>query len=69
MSDIILYIMVIFSIIGGIDKLLNNRFGLGEKFEEAFKNMGGLSLSMIGIIGLAPVISQVLTPFLSLYLI
>ena len=63
MSDIILYIMVIFSIIGGIDKLLNNRFGLGEKFEESpSKNMGALSLSMIGIIGLAPVISQVLTP-------
>lgn len=31
MGDIVLYIMVLFSIIGGIDKLLNNRYGLGEK--------------------------------------
>lgn len=62
MGDIILYIMVLFSIIGGIDKLLGNRYGLGEKFDEAFEAMGGLALSMIGIIGLAPTISGLLAP-------
>ena len=30
-------IMIVFSIIAGIDKILNNKFGLGEKFEEGFK--------------------------------
>lgn len=64
MSNFVLYIMVLFSILGGIDKLLNNRYGLGEKFEEAFNNMGGLALSMIGIIGLAPILSGILTPIL-----
>ncbi len=62
MGNIILYIMVLFSIIGGIDKLLGNRQGLGEKFDEAFRGMGSLVLSMVGIIGLAPVISGLLEP-------
>ena len=37
MSNIVLWIIVIFSIIGGIDRLFNNRYGLGEKFEEGLK--------------------------------
>ncbi|QQY80053.1 ethanolamine transporter [Keratinibaculum paraultunense] len=65
MSDIVLWVMVIFSIIGGIDKLLNNKYGLGRKFEEGFEAMGGLVLSMIGIISLAPAIAQFLMPILS----
>ncbi len=63
MGNIILYIMVLFSILGGIDKLLGNRRGLGgDKFDEAFRSMGSLTLSMVGIIGLAPAISQILSP-------
>lgn len=62
MGDIILYIMVVFSLIGGIDKLLGNPKGLGNKFDEAFNSLGSLTLSMVGIIGLAPVISQLLLP-------
>ncbi len=65
MSNIVLWIMVIFSIIGGIDKLFNNKYGLGHKFEEGFEAMGGLVLSMIGIISLAPAIAQLFMPVLS----
>jgi ethanolamine transporter len=65
MDNIVLYIMALFSIIGGIDKLLNNKLGLGEKFEEGFKSMGGLALTMIGIISLSPIISQLIMPILS----
>ncbi|MCF6459538.1 ethanolamine utilization protein EutH [Clostridium sp. Cult3] len=65
MSNIVLWIIVIFSIIGGIDRLFNNRYGLGGKFEEGFKSMGGLAISMIGIISLAPVIAQLIMPILS----
>src|SRR5690554_5559701 len=64
MSNIVLFIMVLFSIIGGIDRLLDNRNGLGERFEEGFKSMGSLALTMIGIISLSPVISQLVTPIL-----
>jgi len=62
MGNIILYIMVMFSIIAGMDRLFGNKLGLGEKFEEAFDSMGGMALSMIGIIGMAPVISGLLEP-------
>lgn len=59
-----LNIMVFFSIIAGIDKMLNNRFGLGEKFDEGFKALGGLALTLIGIYSLSPVIANTLTPIL-----
>lgn len=65
MNNIVLYIMVLFSIIGGIDRLLGNRNGIGERFEEGFKAMGPLALNMIGIICLSPVISQLIMPILS----
>ena len=60
-----LYIMVIFSIIGGIDKLLNNKYGLGVKFDEGFKAMGGLALTIIGIYSISPVIAKAVVPVLN----
>ena len=59
------YIMVIFSIIGGWDKVLNNRFGLGEKFDEGFSALGGLALTIIGIYSLSPLIGKSLMPILT----
>ena len=61
-NDIIIYIMVIFMIIGGVDKILGNKFGYGEKFEEGFMAMGSLALAMVGVISLAPVLAKVLRP-------
>jgi hypothetical protein len=61
-DKIIMYIMVIFMIIGGIDKCLGNKFGYGEKFEEGIMAMGSLALAMVGIIALAPVLGEVLKP-------
>ncbi len=61
-NEIIVYIMVIFMVLGGIDRIIGNRFGLGEKFEEGIEAMGSLALAMIGIICLAPVLADVLRP-------
>lgn len=63
-SDIIMWVMAIGAIIGGIDRIIGNRFGLGEKFEEGFNSMGPLALGMVGIVCLAPVISRVLGPLI-----
>ena len=61
-NRIIIYIMVIFAVLGAIDRIIGNKFGLGEKFEEGITAIGALSLSMVGIIALAPVIANILKP-------
>ncbi len=58
----ILWLMAAGILIGALDRILGNRFGLGEKFEEGFNAMGPLALGMVGIITLAPVISTTLGP-------
>lgn len=61
-NEIIVYIMVIFMVLGALDKCIGNRFGLGEKFEEGIMAMGSLALAMVGVISLAPVLATVLKP-------
>ena len=61
-NEIIIYIMVAFAVLGALDRMIGNRFGLGEKFEEGIMAIGVLSISMIGMISLAPVLAKVLEP-------
>ena len=60
--EIIIWIMAVFAVLGAIDRILGNRFGLGQSFEEGILAMGSLALAMIGIISLAPVLSSLLKP-------
>lgn len=64
MSQIVIYIMVFFAILGVIDKLIGNRLGLGQKFDEGFNMMGSLAISMLGIYCLSPVMANWLLPAL-----
>lgn len=61
-DKIIIYLMVIFAVLGAIDRIIGNKFGLGEQFEEGIMAIGSLALSMVGIIALAPVIANLLKP-------
>lgn len=61
-NEIIVYIMMIFLVIGVIDKILGNKFGYGKQFEEGMMAMGSLALAMVGAICLAPVLANVLKP-------
>ncbi|HLQ39787.1 MAG TPA: ethanolamine utilization protein EutH [Tetragenococcus sp.] len=61
-NEIIMYIMVIFMIIGAIDYCIGGKWGFGEKFEEGIMAMGSLALSMVGIITLAPILANILSP-------
>ncbi|MGL6199731.1 MAG: ethanolamine utilization protein EutH [Lachnospiraceae bacterium] len=61
-DQIIIWVMAIGLLIGAADKIIGNRFGLGEKFDEGFNAMGPLALGMVGIVCLAPVIADVLGP-------
>ncbi|SFK20342.1 ethanolamine transporter [Halobacillus dabanensis] len=65
-NDAILIIMCLFMVLGALDYyVLNHRLSLGWRFYEAFMTMGPLALSMVGIISLAPVLSQWLAPVIS----
>ena len=63
-DKIILYIMAVGVLLGALDRIIGNKFGLGEQFEEGFNSMGPLALGMVGIVCLAPVISDVLGPII-----
>lgn len=64
-NNIIIYIMVLFMLVGAIDRIFNNRFGYGKKFEEGIMTMGTLALAMLGIISFSPVISTFLKPIMT----
>lgn len=61
-NDIIVYIMAIFLVVGAIDRILGNKYGYGEQFEEGIIAMGSLALAMVGIVSLAPVLATILKP-------
>lgn len=60
--EILIWVMGIFAVLGALDRILGNRFGLGKSFEEGILAMGSLALAMLGIITLAPVLAEVLRP-------
>lgn len=60
-----LWLLAAEALIGGIDRLLGNRLGLGERFEEGFRLLGPTALSMAGILCLSPLIVRVLSLTLS----
>ena len=60
----ILWLMGIFCVLGALDRIFGCPFGLGKQFEEGLLAIGALSLSMLGILALAPVLANVLKPVL-----
>lgn len=60
MNEIIMWIMAAGAVIGGIDRIFGNKFGLGKRFEEGFMFLGATALSMAGIICLTPLLSHFL---------
>lgn len=61
-DQILIAIMAFFAVLGGIDRILGNRFGLGQEFENGILAMGSLALAMVGIVCLAPVLAALLRP-------
>ena len=62
MSEVLLWIMAGFAVVGALDRILGNRLGLGKEFEDGITAMGSLALAMLGIICLAPVLANLLRP-------
>ena len=59
LNKLIMLLMVIFMIVGGIDRILGNRWGYGHEFVKGFEALGDLATAMIGMIALVPVIKIV----------
>lgn len=64
-NSVIMMIMMIFMLVGAVDKIRGNKHGYGEKFEEGFNAIGPLALSMAGVVAAAPVLAQVLGPIIT----
>lgn len=60
MNRILMFLMAAGAVLGGIDRIRNNRHGYGARFEEGFSLLGPSALSMAGIICLTPVLADVL---------
>ena len=60
--EILIAVMAVFALLGALDRIIGNKFGLGQEFENGILAMGSLGLSMIGIIALSPVLAAVLKP-------
>jgi len=65
LDEIIIWIAAGGILLGAIDRILGNRFGLGKQFEEGLNAMGPLALTMAGLICLSPVIADVIGPAVS----
>lgn len=61
-DQILIAVMAVFALLGGADRIMGNRFGLGQEFENGILAMGSLALAMVGIVCLAPVLAAVLKP-------
>ncbi len=55
-------IVLIFAIIGAIDKLFGDKLGLGKEFQRGFEFFTPMVLSMLGMLVLAPAVGVWLTP-------
>lgn len=60
--EILIAVFAVFAVLGALDRIFGNRFGLGKEFEEGILAMGSLAMAMIGVICLAPVLAAVLKP-------
>ena len=60
--EILIAVMAVFAVLGAVDRIFGNRWGLGKEFEEGILAMGSLALAMVGIVSLAPVLAELLKP-------
>ena len=64
-TKVITILMAVFFVLGAIDRLIGNRFGLGKEFERGFMIIGPMTLSILGLLMLAPVLAEFLQKLIS----
>lgn len=64
-NSAIMILMMVFCVIGGIDKVRGNKHGYGAKFDEAFAALKPLALTMFGVITFVPILKILLEPIIT----
>jgi len=59
-----IWVIAVGVVLGAGDRILGNKFGLGDQFEEGFNAMGPLALGMVGIMSIAPILAEFLGPII-----
>lgn len=60
--DIVTIIILVFALLGALDRIFGNKFGIGKEFEQGFILLGTMSLTMIGMIVISPLIADFMRP-------
>lgn len=63
--DILMTVFAVSALLGAADRIFGNRLGIGKEFEKGIVSAGTLSLSMVGMICIAPVISKFIVPLIT----
>ena len=63
-NSAIIFVMMIFMLLGAIDKIRGNKWGYGEEFDNGFNAMGPLAIAMAGVVAAAPVLAIILKPII-----
>ena len=64
-NGVIMMIMMIFMVIGAVDRMMGNKHGYGEQWESGFLAMGDLAMAMAGVVAAAPVLALILRPIIA----
>lgn len=65
MAQTLATVMAVFAVIGALDKIFGNRLKLGDEFEKGLLTLGPLSLSMLGMMTIAPALADLLIPIIT----
>ncbi|MBQ8183266.1 MAG: ethanolamine utilization protein EutH [Clostridia bacterium] len=65
MAEVLAIIMAVFAVIGAFDKITGNHLKLGDEFEKGIMTLGPLSLSMLGMMTIAPALADLLIPVIT----
>ena len=65
MAQTLATIMAVFAVIGALEKITGNHLKLGDEFEKGITTLYPLSLSMLGMMTIAPALSTVLIPIIT----
>lgn len=61
--SVLTIIILAFSLLGALDKIIGNKFGLGKEFVRGFELFAPMALSMIGMLIIAPAFGEWFSPF------